>query len=80
MVMGVRPEKVVRRYERCVEQGKLASLKFLLNFRMFKCFNADRNLARKYSEILSAIDDDRVQELDDQPLALIDQVFTPKTH
>lgn len=76
--MIIRPEKVFRRYDRCVQGGKLPSLKFLLNFFMLQSFNSNRSLARDYSEILSAIDDNRVMELDDQPLTMLSKIFTPR--
>jgi hypothetical protein len=76
--MTIKPETVVKRYDRCIKQGNLPSLKFLLNFFMFKCFNGNRDLAKDYSEILSAIDDDRVQELDDKSLEVLGEVFVSK--
>jgi hypothetical protein len=76
--MNIQPEKVVKRYEKCVQKGNLLSLKFLLNFFMFKCFNGNRELAQDYSDILSAIDEDSVQELDDGPLRTLGEVFVSR--
>lgn len=69
--MGLKPDLVIRRYEKLASRNSEDLLKTFLLKLMFHNFNVDRKLASSCSEILSAIDAGSVAELTDEPLALL---------
>ncbi len=67
--MAIDPESVIQHYKQVVGDGQLPKLKAQITSSMTDNFQRNAALASEYSNLLSAIDNDYLSELDpDDPI------------